>query len=240
MPNKKSNSLFNKPYFISEKAPFEYVESYKSLRTNINFLSSNGKNRKIIVTSAMQDEGKTSVSINLAISLAQENKRVLLIDADLRNPSVGRYLRMKKDVKLGLSNILNGEVKVGDCLNSTEYGFDVIVGGPIPPNPTEMLSSTSMQDLLQIAGKHYDYVICDAPPVAVVTDAVALSPLCDGILLVVRQKFANRNHVRSVVKILKSVNAKILGVILNQYNINKRVNKRYYKYSQYKYGYGYG
>ena len=224
------------PQLISESAPFEYVEAYNAFRTNFNFVTVTGKNRKILVTSTIRDEGKTSLSINLSISLAQAGAKVLLIDADMRNPSVHRYMRLKKDPNAGLSNLLTGEVKVGNCMISTDVGVDVIAGGSIPPNPAELIGSDAMKNLLDVAAEHYDYIICDAPPVGVITDAAALSPLCDGVLFVIRQKFANRNQIWSAIKSLQTVNAKILGTILTQYEIPKKPSK-YHKSSVDYYGY---
>lgn len=241
---KKTVAHSKGPELITDNAPFEYVESYKTLRTNFNFITANDKNRKIVITSALRDEGKSSLAINLAISLAQADSKVLLIDADLRNPSLHRYLRLEKDANLGLPNLLSGNVKVGDCLIRTEHGFDVITGGPIPPNPAELISSDAMRDLLNVAAKHYDYIICDAPPVGVITDAAALSPLCDGVLYVIRQNYANKNQVRDAVKKLQTVNAKILGTVMTQCVIPKKAGKQYgrrgysYRYGYY-YGYGY-
>lgn len=228
------------PCLISEKAPFEYIEAYKALRTNFNFITANNKNRKIVVTSALRDEGKSSLAINLAISLAQAENKVLLIDADLRNPSLHRYLHIANNRNQGLSNLLSGNVKVGDCLINTEYGFDLIAGGPIPPNPAELITSDSMRDLLNIAAKHYDYIICDAPPVGIITDAAALSPLCDGVLFVIRQKYANKNQIHDAIKKLNAVNAKILGAVMTQYIMPKKIHRsyRYYKYG-YHYSYGF-
>lgn len=224
---------------ISEKAPFEYVEAYKSLRTNFNFIAMNGKNRRIVVTSTLRDEGKSSVAINLSISLAQAGKKVLLIDADLRNPSLRRYLKLHVDEKIGLSDLLAGEAKVGDCLIETETGFDLIAGGAIPPNPAELISSNAMKSLLDVAAERYDYIICDAPPVGVISDAVALSPLCDGVIFVIRHKFANKNQIRRGLQSLQSLNAKILGVVFNQFEIPKSTGKYYGYYRSYRYEYKY-
>lgn len=232
----QNNSL----QLITDEAPFEYVEAYKTLRTNVNFVTANGKNRKIVVTSALRDEGKSSVSVNLAISLAQAGNKVLLIDADMRNPSVRRYMRLKSQNNFGLPSLLTGEAKVGDCLIHADCGVDVIAGGPIPPNPAELIGSEAMRELLRVAAQRYDYIICDAPPVGVITDAAALSPLCDGVLFVVRQKFANRNQVRSAIKSLQTVNAKILGVIIGQYTIPRNPGKYYGRRRGYSYDYGYG
>lgn len=237
MAKKKTKAVSVKaPLLISGTVPFEYEEAYKALRTSFNFVAMNGKKRKIVVTSTLQNEGKSSVAINLAISLAQAGSKVLLIDADTRNPSLHRYLRLKKDPTMGLSTLLTGEVKVGECLLHAEQGFDVIPGGPIPPNPVELVSSEAMKSLLQVASEHYDYIICDAPPVGVITDAAALSPLCDGVLFVVKQKFANKNQVHSALQSLQTVNAKILGVVLSQYDISKDAAKGYGYYRSYGYG----
>lgn len=238
---KKSMEFQNKiPQLISEKTSFAYVEAYKTLRTNFNFLTANGKNRTILVTSALQDEGKSGLAINLAISLVQAGNKVLLIDADMRNPSLHRYLRLTMRAGIGLSTLLTGEVKVGDCLMTTEQGVDVIAGGLIPPNPAELIGSEAMRELLQVASQRYDYVICDTPPVGVITDAAAMSPLCDGVLFAIRQRFASRNQVHSALRNLQSVNAKILGTVLTRYSARK--NGRGYGYHSYgrKYGYGYG
>lgn len=224
------------PKLISGDVPFSYAEAYKALRTNFSFLASNGKARKVIVTSALPNEGKSMVAINLAISLSQMGSKVLLIDADLRNPAVRRYLRLDIDPQKGLSTLLNGEVKVGACLVKAECGVDVIASGRIPPNPTELIRSESMASLLTGAEKLYDYIICDTPPVGVITDAAALSPLCDGVVFVIRQKYSSKNQVRGAMKKLQTVNAKILGVVLSQYEIPKSLGKDY----NYYHGYGYG
>lgn len=221
------------PQLINTAVPFEYEEAYKALRTSFKFAAVNGKKRKIVVTSTLQGEGKSSVCINLAISLAQAGSKVLLIDADMRNPSLHRYLRLKKDPLMGLSTLLNGEMKVGECLLNTECGIDVIPGGPIPPNPVELISSGSMKGLLQEAMEHYDYIICDAPPVGIVTDAAELSPLCDGVLYVIKQKFVNKHQVHGALQNLHRVNAKILGTVLTQYDISKDTDKGH----GYSYGY---
>ena len=239
MAKKKSIAVRNKvPQLISEKTSFAYIEAFKTLRTNFNFITANGKNRTILVTSALQDEGKSGLAINLAISLVQAGNKVLLIDADMRNPSLHRYLRLKLDAGLGLSTLLTGDVKVGDCLITTEQGVDVIAGGLIPPNPTELIGSDAMRELLQVASRQYDYVICDAPPVGIITDAAAMSPLCDGVLFAIRQRFASRNQVHSALRNLQSVNAKILGTVMTQYSARK--NGKGYGNNSYGRGYGYG
>ena len=221
-------------HLVSGDMPFEFNEAYKALRTNFNFSVSNNGCKSVVVTSAIPNEGKTSVAINLAISLVQIGKRVLLVDTDLRNPSLHRYLNLKKNGGHGLSSILSGNVDADSCVMETLLGFDVIPGGLVPPNPVELISSGNMKALLETMGEKYDFVICDTPPVGLVTDAAALSSQCDGVLFVVRQKMAKKNQVMGAVHKLQSVNAKILGVVMNQFDM-KDVPERQYSY--YK-GYG--
>lgn len=218
---------------ITGDVPFEFSEAYKALRTNFNFVSRNGENRKILITSAIPNEGKTSITINLAISLVQTGKKVLVVDTDMRNPTLHIYLNLKRDREKGLSATLIGGMPWEECVVETLHGFDVIHGGPIPPNPAELVASKDMQNILDSALEQYDYVLCDAPPVGIVTDAAALSTLCDGVLFVVRQKMGKKNQIMGAVHKLQSVNAKILGVVLNHYDMSDVSEKEYGYYSSY-------
>ena len=218
---------------VTGNVPFEFSEAYKALRTNFNFVSRNGENRKILITSAIPNEGKTSITINLAISLVQTGKKVLVVDTDMRNPTLHIYLNLKRDREKGLSAALIGGMPWEDCVVETLHGFDVIHGGPIPPNPAELVASKDMQNILNSALEQYDYVLCDAPPVGIVTDAAALSTLCDGVLFVVRQKMGKKNQIMGAVHKLQSVNAKILGVVLNHYDMSDVSEKEYGYYSNY-------
>ena len=222
---------------ITGKVPFEYSEAYKALRTNFNFAAVDGGNRKVIITSAIPDEGKSSVAINFAISLTQIGKRVLLIDADLRKPSDHLYLNIKRDPEHNIATVLAGSVTLEESIIGTVHGFDVLIGGVTPPNPAELISSHAMDALLGKALETYDYVICDAPPVGLVTDAAALSTLCDGVLFVVRQGFAKKNMVQGAIHKLHTVNAKILGIVMNHYDLSDASTKDYSYYGHYgKYG----
>lgn len=240
MKKKKMAVALNEgPHLIADSAPFAYVEAFKELRTNLNFVAKSkaeGKCCKIIVTSSMPGEGKSTVAINLAVTLAQAENKVLLVDADMRNPVLRKYLELEQENQTGLSALLNNNVKIADCLIRTEQGVDVIANGPIPPNPAELIKSDAMRSLLKGAEGHYNYIIFDTPPVGVVTDAAALSPLCDGVLYVIRHRYANKNQVRSAVKKLKMVDAKILGTVLTQYELPKQTGKRYSYYHSYEYG----
>ena len=222
---------------ISGNVPFEYAEAYKALRTDFTHLVSNGENRKIVVTSAIPDEGKSCVAINFAITLAQVGKRVLLIDSDLRKPSLHYYLNIKKDAEKNVATVLAGLAELEDSVVETVHGFDVLLGGVTPPNPAELIGSQTMVELMNRALEKYDFVICDTPPVGLVTDAAALGTLCDGVVFVVRQGFAKKNMVQGAVHKLQTVNAKILGTVINQYNLQDASGKDYSYYGHYgKYG----
>lgn len=226
--------LGEEPQLIVDDAPFEYVEAFKELRTNLNFLAtrnkSEGKGCKILVTSSIPGEGKSTTVINIALALAQGNHKVLLVDGDMRNPVLRKYLRLEQKEETGLSALLNGDVKIEDCLARTEYGVDVIANGPTPPNPAELIKSDAMRSLLKGVESHYDYILFDTPPVGVITDAAALSPLCDGILYVVRHSFASRKQVHNALKKLKMVDANIFGTILTQYDVPRGSGRRHYGY----------
>lgn len=198
-------------------APFPYQEAYKTLRTNLKFMALGGDYRRILVTGAIQGEGKSSVSANLALALAETENRVLLIDCDLRKPILHRYLRLQRRQGRGLLGALAG-MPLENCIqHAARYNIDVMTVDFTPPNPTELLGSPKMKQLLEQLAAQYDYLILDAPPAAVVTDAAVLSQYSDGVLLVIRQRYATFQQVRRAVENLRQVNANILGAVLNSY-----------------------
>ena len=229
----------NKLEIVSDKSPFAYVEAYKTLRTNMNFIFRNNKYKKLVVTSSIPGEGKSSVSINLARVLAENGTRVILIDCDMRKPMLHKYLRAQRFRTRGISTVLSGISTLEDSVATfSDLQFDLMTAGPIPPNPTELLASEEMEHLLDLLAKQYDYVICDTPPVSVVTDAAILSQYNAGVILVVRQKYATFKQAKKAKQNLENVHADILGCVLNQYDVSKNV-KETKQSSYYYYNYDY-
>lgn len=209
------------PTLLTTASPFTYTEAYKTLRTNLSFASISKQYKKIIITSAIPNEGKSTVATNLAITLAESDARVLLIDCDLRNPTLRRLLRVRPEHKKGLTSLLTGQAPAEDCIiHHPKIKCDVLLAGATPPNPVELLSSPQMEVLLNQLSENYDYIICDTPPVSVVTDAAALSRFCDGVILVVRQKASTREQVHAAKRNLDTVQANILGTILSCYDMS--------------------
>ncbi len=237
---KKVGVTQNKTQIIGKHISFAASESYKLLRTKLQFSFVDEITCPIIgVSSAMAGEGKSLSSINIAYSLAQLDKKVLLIDCDMRRPSLETKLHIQKVP--GLSNYLTGQNEMYEviqrCNFDGEEGFDIIAAGINPPNPIELLSSSKMDKALQSLRDSYDYVIIDLPPVGEVSDALVAAKLVDGILLVVRQDYCNTSALVSAVKQFEFVEARILGIVMNCVGENGcKYGKKYYKryYSSYQ------
>ena len=236
---KPKRTIKKQAELLSDKQPFAYTESYKALRTNLKFMTMGGKLKKIVVTSAIPGEGKSTFSLNLAITLAETGMKVLIVDGDMRNPSVHRYLRLRQTDIPGLSSLLSGEEFAEKSVGFLEkYNLDLILSGQIPPNPAELLGTGKLKEILEKLELNYDYIIVDAPPVSIVTDAAEIAQACDGVILVVAQKMATQEQVLRARANLDKVNANILGVVLNNYDMtkNNKSDSNAYKYGYYKYG----
>ncbi len=223
----------------AKDAPFNYAEAYRSLRTNINFIASTEEVKSIVVTSAVPKESKSNVAVNIAISLATEGKKVILVDCDLRKPVIHQYLKMGRH-REGLTEVLAGKAELEDCIaRFKDVKISVLPAGAIPPNPAELLSQEKMKTLVKTLENNFDYVIIDAPPVSVVTDAAIISSYVDGAILIVRSKFASIEAIQLAKKRLVDVNAKILGVVVTRYDAKKSTKNTGYSYT-YDYNYHYG
>jgi capsular exopolysaccharide synthesis family protein len=211
-------------------------EAYRSLRTSI-LLSNSGKPPKtILVTSAHKAEGKTVSSVNIAISLAQLGGRVLLLDCDMRNPNCHKALKMKNEQ--GMSSFLAANVDISSLIVETKVpNLFVVTAGKIPPNPAELLASPRMKQALTLVDEFFDYVVVDSPPMLAVTDALILSTIVDGVVLVVKAEATPKDVLQKARKSLQGVNAKVLGVLINQADVRGADYNYYYKY-YYAYGYG--
>lgn len=166
-----------------ERLDFRTKEAYKTLRTNLSFA---GKNVKVIsLTSCTPNEGKTSVSFQLCLSLAESGKKTILVDADLRKSVLrGRYKANRE--KYGLSHYLSGQMELDDvCCRTNVNNFDIIFAGPVPPNPSELLGGDAFKNMLEVLRMQYDYVIVDTPPLGSVIDGAVAGAICDGTVLVV-------------------------------------------------------
>lgn len=236
--------------FVGKKISFIASEAYKLLRTKLQFSFADERNCRVIgISSALAGEGKSLTSVNLAYTLSQLDKRVLLVDCDMRKPSLNAKLPIKKIP--GLSGVLSGQVEWRDLLQpcgieGEEESFAVIAAGRNPPNPVELLSSAKMAKVLSQMREVFDYIILDLPPVTEVSDAMAVAKETDGMLLVVRQDYCDHVALSGAVREFEFVNAKILGVVYNCTadqigGYGKKYYKRYYRryYGKYvgKYSY---
>ncbi|WP_304942515.1 CpsD/CapB family tyrosine-protein kinase [Vallitalea guaymasensis] len=219
---------------ITYKEPKSPIsESYRMLRTNLHYLNIDKENKSIVVTSSNPGEGKTTTMANLAITMSQAGQKVLLVECDLRKPRVHKTFGI--DNTQGLVNIIVEKKPVKDVLHSLESipNLDIITSGPIPPDPTELLESSIMKELVNKFREEYDVVLFDAPPVCSVTDAAILSSLVDGVILVIASGETNIESAKLAKKLLEKVNASILGVVLSKADISKSGG---YYYHYYEYG----
>ncbi len=213
----------------------EIAESYRSLRTSILLASRSRSSKVLLVTSAMPKDGKTTTSINIAVALAQAGSRVLLIDADLRRPSIHRTLKLPNAA--GLSTWLAGTDKdKPQILPSGVPNMDVLPTGPRPPYPAELFGLPAFGDMLETLRSEYDHVVIDSPPILSVTDPVLMSVLADSVLLVIRSRKTTKGALRRSLDVLHQANARVMGVVLNAFNVNGEE----YAYYRYYYGYGHG
>jgi len=226
----------SRPLIVQDDPRSPRAESFRTLRTNLQFLDVGQGGRSFIVTSSIQSEGKSTTTANLAIALADSGVRVLLVDADLRRPKVANYMGLEGSV--GLTDVLIGRVTLPDVVQEWGRGrLSVLPAGTVPPNPSELLGSAAMGRLITELRTKYDVVLFDTPPLLPVTDAAILSRFVGGVILVVAAGHANRHHVGGAISALENVGSSVSGIVLTMLPTK---GPDAYGYGRYGYGYEYG
>lgn len=217
---------------IGPNLSFAATEAYKLLRTNLLFsFPEEGEGHVIGITSSLQNEGKSLTACNTAYTLAEAGKKVLLLEADLRRPTVAAKMGLARS--LGLTNALVSHVDMEDIIQQSDMvsGLDVITSGDIPPNPSELLSSKRMTQVIEELKQIYDYIVIDLPPVTVVSDALAISKNLDGVVIVVRGGVSEKNMLNEALRQLNMLNVRILGFVFRGDDKDtKYYKKKYRKY----------
>jgi succinoglycan biosynthesis transport protein ExoP len=218
---------------LDAQSPPAVAESFRQIRTNLDYVGVDVRPQVLLITSSVSGEGKSTVATSLAVVLAESGKKVLLIEADLRRPRVTQYLNLVSGA--GLTSVLTGAAPLDAVTQDYgSAGLTVLAAGPTPPNPSEMLASTAMSDLLKELRSEYDVVVVDGPPLLPVADAGALAPLTDGVVLVTGWAIARREEVEQSRRALQRVGIRPLGVVVT------KVPPRAAAVQGYGYGYGYG
>ena len=212
---------------IKENPTSLLAEAYRGLRTSLEYSSVDKKLKSLVITSSNPGEGKSTVSSNLAFILSQGGKKVIVVDADLRKPTIHKKFRV--DNREGLTEILIGKKNINEVSKKIDENIYVITAGKKTPNPAEMVSSKAMEELIEILKKKYDYVIIDTPPVRTISDGVILSAKADGVVLVVRAGKTKSADIVKGYKELEKVKANIVGSVLNAVD-NRRHGYYYYYY----------
>ncbi|XBO90254.1 CpsD/CapB family tyrosine-protein kinase [Bacillus paranthracis] len=223
---KRKNHRQRRQLIAHQQPKSPISEQYRNIRTNVEFASVDTNLHSLMVTSANPSEGKTTTTANMAVVFAQQGKKVLLIDADMRKPAMHQMFQV--DNIFGLTNVLTHSERLEKCIQTTSVdNLHFLACGPIPPNPAELLGSKSMQELLAQAYSTYDLVIFDLPPILAVTDAQIMANVCDASILVVRSEATEKEAALKAKGLLESAKGKLLGVVLND---REREHGLYYYY----------
>lgn len=204
------------------------IEAYKTIRTSLYFsLVHQSGCKKILLASSVSKEGKSTVCINLAKTVAQTDNKVLVIDCDLRKPRIHRFYKAKSIP--GITNYLIGQSSLDEIIKTTDTpNLSIIYSGIIPPNPAEVLGSTEFKELIDELSKRYDYIFLDCAPLLEVSDSLEVAKFIDGVVIVIRQNYTSHNFINQALKKLEFANIKVFGFILN--DVPKKKSKYYYRY----------
>ena len=201
---------------IAHRSPkLSITEQYRQIRTNIMYSSVDKEIKTIMITSPEPFDGKTTTAANLAIVLAQQEKQVVLVDADLRKPSIHNTFNVRNIA--GLTSVLTKRVSLSRSILKTDVpNLDILISGPIPPNPSELLDSKAMETVMNELEDRYDYVVIDTPPVMAVTDSQIMANKCDGVVLVVASGKTRKDRAMAAKELLEKTNAPLIGVVMNR------------------------
>lgn len=215
-----------KKLIVSLKPQSAIAEQFRSIRTSIEFSIEDQDCQVIVVTSSEQNSGKSLVSSNLALTFSQKGKKTLLIDADMRNPSIKNYFYIPS--RQGLSSVIRKKTRVQEYIFETnEKNLFILPAGITPPNPADLLGSISMKKLIQELRKSFDHIIIDTPPVLAVTDAILVSAFADGVVLVIRSGKTTKQNAKKVIRLLNQSSTPIIGSILN--DVKMKLTDYYYQ-----------
>lgn len=203
------------------------AESYRKIATNIQFANIDSNIKTIMVTSSLANEGKTTTISNLGKVMTELNKKILLIDLDLRKPAVHKQFNLSN--RIGLTDILLNKDDYKPYLQHIQPNLDVITSGKVPSNPAEIINSHAIKELLKNLSEHYDYILLDTPPLVLVSDPLTIATYADAVILTIAHAETEREVVKKSVDSLNQVNANIIGTILNKIPVSKH-NKYYYSY----------
>lgn len=214
-------------YLIKDNPSSPIAEAYRKIATNIEFSNIDNDIKTIMVTSARQDEGKTTTICNLAMVMTELKKKILLVDLDLRKPAVHKTFKLTN--KKGLTDILINKDNYKSYLHNVYEGLDVLTTGIIPANPTEIINSKALKELIKEMSQSYDYIFLDAPPVMLVSDPITISTYSDAVVMAIEHGKTEKDLAKKAVESLKQVNANIIGAVLNNIPVSKQSNYYYYR-----------
>jgi capsular exopolysaccharide synthesis family protein len=217
-------------YLIRDNPSSPIAEAYRKIATNIEFSNIDNEIKTVMMTSAKQDEGKTTTICNLAMVMTELKKKILLIDLDLRKPAVHKTYKLSN--KKGLTDMLMNKDNYKLYLQNVYHGLDVLTSGIIPANPAEIINSKALKELLKEVSHDYDYIFLDAPPVMLISDPITISTYSDAVILTIKHGNTEKDLAKRAVESLKQVNANIIGIVLNNIPVSKQSN--YYYYGSYE------
>ena len=225
--NKESENLDQKVYVIDEKnSPFMVTEAFRQLMTNVSFVipkKEDGTGKVVCITSSMPTEGKSTISVNLALTIARSGVKTVLLDCDLRKPNVKRFFNIKEKDSKGIVSYLSGQAELKEVLVKDEAsGLDILPCIDVAPNPIFLLNHAMFAELVKRLAAEYDYVIVDTPPIGIVSDATIIGKECDGVVCVVRQMHSDHKVIKETLKQLEFAGCRFLGFVMNGFTASRK------------------